>query len=106
MRTLVGHTSIVFSLEVVFPNKLASGSLDNTIKIWDINSGECMRTLVGHSDKVSSVELVSSKILASGSDDDTIRIWNLDSGECFRTINGTTITISPYASEKKIRLIN
>ena len=31
------------------PNILASGSADNTIKIWDIESGACQSTLTGHS---------------------------------------------------------
>ena len=34
---------------------LASGSWDNTIIIWDANSGESLKTLDGHSDYVCSV---------------------------------------------------
>ena len=30
------------------PNILASGSADDTIKIWDIESGACQSTLAGH----------------------------------------------------------
>ena len=31
---------------------LASGSSDNSVKIWDKNSGDQLRSLTGHSDKV------------------------------------------------------
>ena len=69
-------------------NRLASGSLDNTIKIWNIENGECIRTLTGHSNWVISVELISQNRLASGSLDNTIKIWNIDNGECIRTLTG------------------
>ena len=39
-------------------NKLASGSYDNTIKIWNIENEECIRTLAGHTSYVVSVELI------------------------------------------------
>lgn len=34
---------------------LLSGSYDNTIKLWNINNGECIRTMYGHSDPITSV---------------------------------------------------
>ena len=30
-------------------------SLDKTVKLWDVTSGECLQTLEGHSDRVNSV---------------------------------------------------
>ena len=35
--------------------KVASGSSDKTVKLWDVTSGECLQTLEGHSDRVLSV---------------------------------------------------
>ena len=35
--------------------KVASGSDDNTVKLWDVTSGECLQTLEGHSSYVMSV---------------------------------------------------
>ena len=47
MRTLTGHSNCVVSVELISPNRLASGSSDNTIKIWNIDKGKCFRTISG-----------------------------------------------------------
>ncbi|MBO7228247.1 MAG: hypothetical protein J6V18_01020, partial [Bacteroidales bacterium] len=58
---------------------LASGSLDNTVKIWDANSRECIQTLKGHSNVVESVcWSPDGKYLASGSWDRTVKIWGVE----------------------------
>jgi len=56
---------------------LASGSGDNTIKIWDMSKGgELLQTLTGHTGSVYSVAYSKAGThLASGSGDNTIKIW-------------------------------
>jgi len=54
---------------------LASGSFDNTIKIWNLISGECIQTLKGHTNVVCSLATLPDNKLASGSSDETIKIW-------------------------------
>ena len=49
LKTLEGHTSIVTSLAVLSDGSLASGSWDNTIRIWDTESGETIKILKGQS---------------------------------------------------------
>ena len=57
---------------------LASGSDDNTIKIWEVATGKELRTLTGHSDVVFSVVYSpDGRYLASGSSDNTIKIWRV-----------------------------
>ena len=50
--------------------------MDNTIKIWDANTGACLKTLEGHTDEVYSVAYSpdGTKII-SCSYDTTIKIW-------------------------------
>lgn len=78
---------------------LASGSYDNTVRIWNLESGES-RILKGHSSYVYSVVYSpDSKHLASGSFDNTVRIWNLETGDC-RVLEGhservTSVVFSP-----------
>ena len=67
---------------------MASGSTDNSIKIWNVDSGECIRTLTGHLSGVDSLQILSNNKLASGAWDGSINIWNIDSGDCIRTLIG------------------
>ncbi|MCD6490966.1 MAG: PD40 domain-containing protein, partial [Candidatus Korarchaeota archaeon] len=55
---------------------IASGSSDNTVRIWDASSGKLLRTLEGHIYWVNSVAWSpDGKYIASGSSDNTVRIW-------------------------------
>ena len=55
---------------------LASGSADNTIKLWDTTTKKQIKTLEGHNKEVTSIAFSpNGKMLASGSVDKTIKIW-------------------------------
>ncbi|KAI0702323.1 hypothetical protein BC835DRAFT_1404390 [Cytidiella melzeri] len=66
---------------------LLSGSLDNTIKVWDLESGKAVQTLFGHIEGVWAV--ASDKLrLVSGSHDRTIKVWVREEGRCVATLVG------------------
>jgi len=50
---------------------LASASRDNTVKIWDANSGDCLQTLEGHSEHVYSVAFLPSSVKICDESSDT-----------------------------------
>ena len=79
MQTLKGHEDSVSSVSWSPDGKtLASGSIDNTIKLWS-REGKLLQTLKGHEDSVSSVSWSpDGKTLASGSIDNTIKLWHFD----------------------------
>ncbi|RDB23998.1 putative E3 ubiquitin ligase complex SCF subunit sconB [Hypsizygus marmoreus] len=81
---------------------LISGSLDNTIKLWDIETGKTIRTLFGHIEGVWAV--ASDKLrLVSGSHDRTIKVWSRDEGKCTATLVGHQAAVSCLAlGEDKI----
>ncbi len=67
--------------------KLASSSFDKTIKLWDVDTGECLQTLSGHTGRVREVSWSpNGQFIASGSDDKTIRVWEVASGQVYDNI--------------------
>jgi WD40 repeat protein len=78
-RVFFGHTNAVNSVAVSPDGKLAaSGSSDQTIKIWNISTGKETRTFRGHTGPVNCVAFSpDGKLVASASDDKTIMLWRL-----------------------------
>lgn len=107
LRAFQGHHGPVWCLCTV-ENTLYSGSFDKCIKMWDIQSGECLKTLRGHTGWVSCIDMMAaslgrgdghghgnsssnsipggSGVLVSGSWDATIKIWRPGTGELLKTI--------------------
>jgi uncharacterized protein with WD repeat len=69
--------------------RLASGSDDHTVKIWDSATGKELVDLKGHADVVRSVAFSpNGQRLASGSDDRTVKIWDSATGEELFSLKG------------------
>lgn len=87
---LKGHRSWVTT--VAFNPKtpiLVSGSLDDTIKVWSLQTGQLLYTLEGHARGVNQVVIGSGgQVLASCGDDDLVKVWNLADGALLHTLNG------------------
>jgi WD40 repeat protein len=69
--------------------RVISGSDDNTVKVWNLETGEEPSTLSGHSDWVQAVAVTADgKRVISGSWDNTVKVWNLETGEEIATFIG------------------
>ncbi|CAO2657539.1 Nn.00g036650.m01.CDS01 [Neocucurbitaria sp. VM-36] len=64
-----------------FATSSSSSLSDGIVRIWDVNTGECLHTLQGHSYFARSVAFShDSTRLSSGSGDGTVKIWDLSQG--------------------------
>ncbi len=88
--TIRGHEEPV-SCIAINPDGLtmASGSYDNTIKLWDISTGKWKRTLEGHLNAIYSLAFDNEGTkLASGSFDATVKLWDVNEGRELLTLVG------------------
>jgi WD40 repeat protein len=68
---------------------LASGSDDQTIRLWGVNDGQCLHALSGHTGRIYSVAFSpDDNSLASGSEDQSIRLWEISTGQCLCSLMG------------------
>ncbi|KAF8906063.1 WD40-repeat-containing domain protein [Gymnopilus junonius] len=107
IRQFVGHEceeenaddSVVTLSQMESPTRkkpiLISGSLDNTIKLWDIETAKPIKTCFGHIEGVWAV--ASDKMrLVSGSHDRTnqSKVWSRDKENCNHTLVGHEAAVS------------
>ncbi len=98
LQTLTGHSKLVTSVAYSPDGQtLASGSNDNTIKLWDVKTGNLLQTLTSHSKLVTSVAYSpNSQTLASGGDK-TIKLWDVKTGNLLKTLSGHSYLVTSVA---------
>src|SRR2546425_9172339 len=77
MRVVEGQSYRVTSVRVTPGGRRAvSGSMDETLRVWDLETWTCLRVLEGHSGFVTSVSVTQDgRRAVSGSWDKTLRVW-------------------------------
>jgi WD40 repeat protein len=81
------------------PHRLAVGTWEGTIEVWDTRRGTLLRTLEGHNQVISSLALGpalkdGSHTLVTSCFDGTIKMWNPGTGSCLLSLNPGSGSVS------------
>lgn len=85
--------------------RLATGSMDNSARIWQLDDPKQYSVFQGHSDWVASVDIsADGRLLATGSSDNTAKTWDIGTGKVVFTFRGhkghvTSVAFSPDGSK-------
>ncbi len=112
---LAGHTAAVTAL--AYATYLASASDDATVRLWEMDSGNCVGIFQGHESNISQVAWVDDHVI-SGGKDSMVMQWSgsqplpnpsaaiLESAvRCFALLNGNLVT-GRYDGQLDIKSIN
>lgn len=96
---LTGHTQPIICVAMSPDRKtIASGSQDNTIKLWNEATGELLETLTGHHSAIIALAFSpDGKILASSSNhefnDGTIKLWDLTTRKLQKSLGASLVNL-------------
>ncbi|XP_014490616.1 transducin beta-like protein 3 isoform X2 [Vigna radiata var. radiata] len=81
---LSGHTEIVLCLDTCVSTSgrtlIVTGSKDNSVRLWESESANCIGVGIGHMGAVGAVAFSKRKrdFFVSGSSDHTLKVWSMD----------------------------
>lgn len=71
------------------PYRVVSGSRDATLRVWDIETGQCLHVLMGHVAAVRCVQYDGRRVV-SGAYDFMVKVWDPETETCLHTLQGHT----------------
>ncbi len=85
---LRGHANAISSIDVSQDGRLiATGSIDQTVRLWNAQTGKTMQILRGHKSEVYAVAFsLDNRLLASSGYDGRVILWSVKSGKPLRTL--------------------
>jgi WD40 repeat protein len=91
VMTLRSHIDQIYCFALSADERqLATGSIDNTARIWDLATGREQFRAEGHADAVTGVALLDSgRTLVTASGDSTVRVWDVAARRRTATLRGS-----------------
>nr|NVI69867.1 coat protein (coatomer) beta' [Cucujiformia] len=89
-------------------NTFATASLDRTLKVWNLGSGQANFTLEGHEKGVNCIDYCHSSdkpYLISGADDRLVKIWDYQTKTCVQTLEGHAQNVSAVSYHPELPII-
>ncbi|RPB05897.1 WD40 repeat-like protein [Choiromyces venosus 120613-1] len=81
IKEIQTHADSITGLDFDVPfGTLVTAAFDDTVRVWDMNTGRCMGLLEGHQASVRCLQ-VEDNMVATGSVDASIRLWDLSRAE-------------------------
>ena len=66
--------------------RVVSAAWDQTLKMWNVQTGKCLQTLQGHTSSVGPVVVkLDEQRIVSCSYDKTLKVWEPATGQCIAT---------------------
>jgi len=106
-KGLIGHTELVTCVTNLPNGDIVTGSRDKTLKIWNLETGNCIKTLIGHTNEITCVNVLLDGRIISGSLDNILKIWNPLTGNCdFSSGKRKYSLTNTYISDYRIHRID
>ena len=105
-RSVLSYSTLIIIFSAVYSvvldpvrNQACSGSMDGTVRIWSLHTGQPLFTLTGHTSLVGLLGLSPSHLVSAAADS-TLRIWNADTGELSHTLAAHTGAITCFQHDE------
>ena len=69
--------------------RVVSGSRDATLRVWNVETGQCLHVLMGHVAAVRCVQYDGRRVV-SGAYDYMVKVWDPETETCLHTLQGHT----------------
>lgn len=88
--------------------RLVTCSSDQTVRIWDGESGKQLSVCAGHVDNVQAIAVSpDGRRIVSGGLDRTVRVWDMDTGRQLLTLRGHKVEVTAvYFSSDGERIVS
>lgn len=98
---LHGHSGGVMRCVIAPDGRVAASvGADRVVKIWELDSGQCIARFVGHKETITDCTFFAAgRRLVTVSTDCTIRLWNIESQRCEQTWYGSAAFLSVAAGD-------
>lgn len=84
-----GHSGSITAIVFSSHDFMATASVDGTVKVWQVATGQLLRTFVVSEYWVYSAKFSpDERLLATGSGDNVVRLWDLHSGRLLKEFTG------------------
>lgn len=88
VKEIPGHGNVVTSICLVGEQQFATGSTDNTVRIWNLTNWAAVRSM-NHAGPVVSVAAAADGLaIVSGSSNNTAKLWNAANGQQIAELRG------------------